>query len=124
MDSLFKRPDRLIIAGICLVFIIWAIAKCSKRGGKPAAEDQQVVAGKSVIFVSTDSMYVRTKPSRNDSVVTTVYRGEPIFYLGERTGAKAKIKLDGVEHNEPWLKVETKNKKVGWVYGGGVKIYK
>ena len=34
-----------------------------------------------------------------------------------------KINLRGTTYDEPWLKVQTQEGQIGWVYGGGVKFY-
>jgi uncharacterized protein YgiM (DUF1202 family) len=126
--DMLGRNERLILIGIVSVFFLWAMSKCLRGSGGAAASETRAknknASANSTVYVSTDSVYIRSGPARGDSVITVVYRGEQLFYSGQRSGKSVKIRLDGREYDEPWLRIETQSRKAGWVYGGAVRVYK
>jgi hypothetical protein len=124
--DMLGRNERLILIGIVSVFFLWAMSKCLRGSGESTetrAKNKNTSAN-STVYVSTDSVYIRSGPARGDSVITVVYRGEQLFYSGQRSSKTVKIRLDGRDYDEPWLRIETQARKAGWVYGGAVRVYK
>lgn len=79
-----------------------------------------------VLYVHVEGLKVRDKPFISGSqVLTQLSKNTEVYYLNNKTEYPDKITLEGVEYNEPWVEVQTKDGKYrGWVYGGGVKFYK
>ncbi len=82
----------------------------------PAASRKQPV----ILYAQVDKLNIREKPSDSGKVIAQAVEGEALAYKGEVTDFKEKKVLRGVEYNQPWIKVSTKERKEGWVYGGGV----
>lgn len=124
--DMLGRNERLILIGIVSVFFLWAMSKCLRGSGESTETraKSKNTSTNSTVYVSTDSVYIRSGPARGDSVITIVYRGEQLFYSGQRSNKTVKIRLDGREYDEPWLRIETQSRKAGWVYGGAVRVYK
>jgi hypothetical protein len=76
------------------------------------------------IFVWVDKLRLRKTPDRKSEILQELDEGETLLFLNEKSHFKEKVKLRGVIYDEPWLKVKTKNNKIGWIYGGAIKFEK
>lgn len=83
----------------------------------------QYVQRPTALFVWAEGLKVRAEPYLTSSVVMTLPLNAQVSFQGETSSFKQKIKMDGIEYDERWLKVKTTDGKVGWVYGGGVRLY-
>lgn len=68
------------------------------------------------LIVNIDELRLRTQPGQNGSVIKTISKGADLYDLGEVSNFSTRIELRGKTYNEPWLKVQTKDGTVGWVY--------
>lgn len=75
------------------------------------------------IYVWVDKLRMREAPNTKSKVLKELSAADPLKFLNEKTDFTQKITLRGTLFDEPWLKVETRDKQIGWVYGGGVKFY-
>ena len=75
------------------------------------------------IYVWVDNLRMRLEPDTKSDVVTELKEGQAIVFLEEKSNFTQKITLRGKQYDEPWLKVKTKDNKIGWVYGGGAVSY-
>lgn len=75
-----------------------------------------------VIYAVVEDLRVRENPDLNAKVIDGLKEGETAKYFGEKTSFTTVSSLRGINYNEPWYKVQTSRGKIGWVYGGGVKI--
>jgi hypothetical protein len=76
------------------------------------------------LFVWTSGLKLRIEPTLNSPIVAELPINSQVTYLDQSTNFKQKVTLDGVEYNEPWIKVRSTDGKEGWVYGGGVRFYR
>ncbi len=77
-----------------------------------------------IIYTWVDKLRLREEPNTKSSIVKELSEGEPLVFTGEQTDFTQKVNLRGVMYDEPWMKVVTKDEKIGWIYAGGVKFYK
>ena len=82
-----------------------------------------VVDNTVTVYAWVDKLRMRTAPDTKSDVVAEIPEGGAMTYLEEKTDFTQQITLRGKSYDEPWLKVKTKEGKIGWVYGGGVKFY-
>lgn len=72
------------------------------------------------LIANIDYLRLRSKPGTDSETVAMLQRGQVMHDLGEISDFTTQVELRGVKYNEPWLKVETTEGQIGWVYGGGV----
>lgn len=76
------------------------------------------------LYVTLENLNMRTGPSLDSSIVTKLPLFEEVFFLNEITPFTQKISLGPEIADEPWVRIQTKSGKRGWVYGAGVYYYK
>ena len=76
---------------------------------------------KDLVYAWVDKLNIRAEANTKGKIVASVQSSDALEFTGEKSGASETIVLRGVVYDEPWLKVFTKNKTEGWVYGGAVK---
>lgn len=92
---------------------------------QPTQPPVQAVPNIITIYISTEKLNMRNKPFLTGSqVIEELPRGTELFYLNNKSEYKDKITIDGVLYDEPWLEVQTKAGKKGWIFAGGVRFYK
>ncbi len=72
------------------------------------------------LVANIDYLRLRSKAGTDSETVAMLERGQVMHDLGEISDFTTKVELRGVKYDEPWLKVETAEGQIGWVYGGGV----
>lgn len=83
------------------------------------------VAKRTVLYVTIDGMNLREKPSLKSTVVQRLPLYEQVYFMDETSEFTQKLDLfEGITTDEPWIKVQTKEGKVGWLYGAGVHFYR
>lgn len=75
------------------------------------------------VYVVIDSLKMRSQPNLSGGLIMKLPRGSELIYLKEKTNFTQKITLNGVPYNEPWVRIQTSDKKQGWVYAGGLRFY-
>lgn len=126
--------DKIVVAVVAVVFIVWAISRCA--GGKGDANGETETATNTntqngasgntkpgQIFIVWDSVRLRNGPSRDSSALMTLYKNAPLTFTGKRSNNMDEISQDGIKYREPWIEVRAANNKVGWVFGGSVRVY-
>lgn len=83
----------------------------------------QYVQRPTTLFVWADGLKVRSEPYLTSPVVKTLTLNSQVTFQDEVSSFKQKITMDGVEYDERWLKINTSDGSVGWVYGGGLRLY-
>ena len=95
---------------------------------QPAQNEPRVVTVETspTIFVNVNGLKLRDKPGvSGTNVLSQLPLHTALLFLNEQTDFREPITIEGVEYNEPWVKVKTKDGQyTGWVYGGGVRFYK
>lgn len=67
------------------------------------------------------NLRMRDQPGLESEEIAELNKNDEIIFLGDISELTTKIKLRGVDFDEPWLKVKARGKE-GWVYAGGVKF--
>ena len=88
------------------------------------AKATTVYSDRSILYVTIDRLKLRTEPNLKSKTLRRLKLHEKVYFANERTDFKEEINLGLEMAYEPWLKVETLDGKVGWVYGAGVDIMK
>lgn len=76
------------------------------------------------LYVTVDSLNMRQEPKLNSRIITKLRLNEQVQFMNEITSYNMEIKFGDVVTNEPWVKIQNQNGRVGWVYGAGVHFYK
>lgn len=76
------------------------------------------------LFVTIDGLKMRSGPSLDSAVIVTLKLFEQVNFMGEVTDSTQQINLGYEIADEPWVKVQHRRGKVGWVYGAGVHYHK
>lgn len=76
------------------------------------------------LYITIDNLNMRTHPHLDSAVVAQLPLFETVTFLNEVTEFKEEINLGKEMANEPWVKIQTKRGKAGWVYGAGVHYHK
>lgn len=93
----------------------------------PAPAPKPVTPPKAVgtnLYITIDGLNMRNHPHLDSMVVTKLSLFETVTFMNEVTDFKQEINLGKEMANEPWVKIQTKRGKVGWVYGAGVHYHK
>ena len=75
------------------------------------------------LFIWVDKLKLRSEPSLSGTLLTELPLNTQVSFLNETSTFKQKITLDNIEYDERWLKVKTSTGQIGWVYGGGIRLY-
>lgn len=76
------------------------------------------------LYVTLQDLKVRTGPSRDSAIISTLSLNEEVMFMEKRTGFREKINIGTEVTNEPWVYVQTTKGHRGWVYGAGVHYFK
>ncbi|MGK0388536.1 MAG: hypothetical protein ACI94Y_001266 [Maribacter sp.] len=76
------------------------------------------------LYVTLQDLKVRTGPSRDSSIVSTLSLNEEVMFMEKRTGFRERINIGTETTNEPWVYVQTQKGHRGWVYGAGIHYFK
>jgi len=93
----------------------------------PIADNSTNAIGieKTRLYVTVEDLKLRQAPNVVGEIITKLSLFQEVFYENETTTKKKKIDWgDGLITNEPWVKISTKDGRIGWVYGAGVHFYK
>ena len=83
------------------------------------------VTKRTVLYVTIDGMNLRDKPTLKSTIVQRLPLYEQVYFMDETSEFTQKLDvLEGVTTEEPWIKVQTKEGKIGWLYGAGVHFYR
>ena len=85
-----------------------------------APEEQS--ATPSTFIVNIDNFRLRDQPGLEGKEIAKLRKGTALTDLGQVSDFTTRIKLRGIQFNEPWLKVQTVEGLEGWVYGGGLNF--
>jgi len=102
--------------------LVLTFAACGKKGaptpakGKAATPAPTAAPAKETAVVAEGPLNLRDKPSTDGAILGRLATGEKVLLL--ETSDKEQT-IDG--RTAPWYKVETIEKKQGWVFGGYLK---
>jgi hypothetical protein len=110
-------------AAVLLSFVL--LLSCSRNAENPPAEQETLAIAEEQstrlpLRVNIDYLRLREVPGESGSVLFTFNQGDILYDLGEASSFTTRIKLRGIEFNEPWILVEDDKGNKGWVYAGGL----
>ncbi len=73
------------------------------------------------LYVWLNNFRIREQPDLSSKVIELLQFADEVDYLGEMSDTKYRITLRGKMYNAPWIKIKTKDGKIGWIYSVGVK---
>ena len=91
-----------------------------------ASVSRQPSSGESLsrLYVTIAGLKMRKSPELNAEVIEELPLFDEVFYLNEVTAFTQEINLGKAIANEPWVKIQTRRGRAGWVFGAGVNYYK
>jgi len=95
------------------------LSPITTSGGAPRLANPQY----SKLYVLIDDLNLRTGPSRDSSVITTIPINEEVYFLNQVSDSTEQINMGTYIANEPWVKIRSLKGHEGWVYGAGVHYY-
>ena len=135
----------------CLALMLYGISRCNRQPEPPAPSpspsiteqvldttpvqptapqpnlpvesvpDSLVVAR--TLYVLVDSLRLRESPALNGKVLGYLKYGEGVLDLGVQSELK-RLRISVEEtRTAPWVKIQTKNGKIGWTFGAYLQIY-
>lgn len=80
--------------------------------------------GQPVLLVTTtEESILRVAPDFTAKEIKRIPKNDTLIYVNEISAESVKMKLDGVEYEEPWLKViTTDNNQELWIFGACVRF--
>lgn len=114
------------------LFALLLLGACSGEKPKEApisAEEPLAEMADSSLYLSTDGRgaslslssregELKAAPDWAAESLRTYHKGSSFRYLGRMSKAESLIRLEGVDHREPWLEVEAADGHKGWLFGG------
>ena len=100
-------------------------ARKDSAAAAASAEESKIVRERvTPLYTTVEKVNVRKEPKLNAAIVSKLELNEEVTFLNEVTDFKQEITIEGVNYNEPWIKVKTQAGRIGWVYGGTISYYK
>jgi len=86
-------------------------------------EKETVGSDEATTFVvNIDRLRMRSTAGEDGEVIKELEKGAILYDQGEVSDFTTRIKLRGITFDEPWLKVATEDKVVGWIYAGAIHL--
>lgn len=83
------------------------------------------VTKRTVLYVTITGMNLREKPTLSSTIIQKMPLYEQVYFMDEITEFTQKLDLfEGYSTDEPWIKIQTKEGRIGWLYGAGVHFYR
>jgi hypothetical protein len=76
------------------------------------------------LYVSIEGLKVRRNPSTEAEVLETLSLFDEVYFLNQVTDSLSTVNLGKQTVSEPWIKVQTRKGRAGWVFGAGVHYYR
>lgn len=76
------------------------------------------------LYVVVNGLKVRRSPSLDAEVISQLKLFDELYFMDEVTDFTQEINMGKEVANEPWIRVQTREGRTGWVYGAGVNYYK
>ncbi len=88
----------------------------------PAANARVENTAPTELLINLENLRLRATPGEKGKEIGRLAKGTIVVEAGEISDFTTRLKLRGVQFDEPWIKVKTKEGLEGWVYGGGVNF--
>lgn len=98
--------------------------KLQSAAATAATTGTTAVNRRSILYITIDKLKLRTDPNLEADIVATLPLFEEVYFMDEVTEFTQQISLGYEIAEEPWIKIQTKKGKTGWVFGAGVHYYK
>lgn len=82
---------------------------------KPSAEPARLI-------INLDNLRLRATPGEKGKEISRLPKGSIVTDLGEISDFTTRLRLRGVQFDEPWIKIKTESGQEGWLYGGAVNF--
>ncbi|MFK7946119.1 MAG: SH3 domain-containing protein [Saprospiraceae bacterium] len=115
----------VILLSICCVYISCGDKSSKKSTTKNAIIQTQqttVIDNPIELEVILDKVRIRDKAGLDGTELEQLKKGTKVTFMGEISDFTDKIKLRGIQYNDPWLKIQIRKGQEGWIYGGAVKF--
>lgn len=76
------------------------------------------------LYVCLENLKVRKSPSTGAEILETLSLFEEVYFLNEVSDSTTTVNLGKQTVTEPWIKVQTRKGRAGWVFGAGVHYYR
>lgn len=74
------------------------------------------------LITNLDNLRLRATPGEKGKEISRLPKGSVVTDMGEISDFTTRIRLRGVQFDEPWIKVKTESGQEGWLYGGAVNF--
>lgn len=88
----------------------------------PTQQATTVIDNTIELEVILNKVRIRDKAGLDGEELEQLKKGTKVTFMGEISDFTDKIKLRGIEHDDPWLKIQIREGQEGWIYGGAVKF--
>lgn len=88
----------------------------------PTQQTTTVIDNSIELEVILNKVRIRDKAGLDGEELEQLKKGTKVTFMGEISDFTDKIKLRGIEHDDPWLKIQIREGQEGWIYGGAVKF--
>lgn len=78
-------------------------------------EPEEVMVQK--VTITVDNLRLRNSPDLNGETITNLKTGSLVTLLGELSTNQTTVTIGGKQITDYWQKVETADKKIGWIHG-------
>lgn len=76
------------------------------------------------LYVCLENLKVRKSPTTSAEILETLPLFEEVYFLNEVSDSTTTVNLGKQTVTEPWIKVQTRKGRAGWVFGAGVHYYR
>jgi hypothetical protein len=106
------------------ILLIFIIPSCrNNTPEKPSTETTEVEKIETInLIIAIDQSKLLSKAGLKGQELARLPLGTHLIYLNELSTFTTAISLNGIPFNEPWLKVQTEDNQIGWLYAGAVKF--
>jgi len=108
----------IIRNAIILIFLSSLFVQCNhKKDGAPIDIKDSLV-----LVTTTEDVRIRSKAGENGKEIKRIGKSTTLYYLNEISDFTTEVAIQGIQFNEPWLKVQLPDGTQGWIYAGYVKF--
>ncbi len=107
---------------LLLFLLIGCKPDAPKEGSTSPDKEKETLEENIQLTVNIDELRLRDQAGIESKEIARLAKGSIVTDAGEVSDFSTRIKLRGVQFDEPWLKVRTAAGQEGWVYGGGLNF--
>ncbi len=117
---------------ILLIPILLVLLSACKNESQPiqesptkqnqAPETPAQTTRSTTLTVNIDNLRLRSTAGEDGDEIARLSKGTKVYDQGEISDFTTKVKLRGIQFDEPWVKVKTDKGVEGWLYAGGLEF--